>query len=431
MGSTSSLKGFAVKNKLLIPMFAAGLLGAVLTATEAAAADPAPTDVTIAWKDSSHQHVRVTWSEAGDLPNKVVLLRPGGTVVNFAPKFVAAGAPNVVEYAASELGPFYDTLQIGVAAGTEAGVTSAVSASAPFDTIDAGFASRVSATMAGSSTVTVRWKQYPRSEQDVTPNDPLDLTDSVTYTPHLVAGGKTTQLAPASKATEVTVAGRALPYQIDVVTSNEWGTSSARVASAGDTALKAVIPTWVKSGSPASQPAITGTFGGKTAPIYLQARNTATSAWYTVASQQSYNGTFKFELGAVGSRQYRVLVPNHLDANSGAAYFGNYSPTVAMTVQANPWSVGFNPGTVRRGQTSMAAMFHSPAAVYSVILQRWTGTTWSTVGPVKTASGYARGYVKGAAPGRVAYRYYLPATTVKGLWYAAAYSPNFVLTTTP
>jgi hypothetical protein len=213
-----------------------------------------------------------------------------------------------------------------------------------------------------------------------------------------------------------------------VLTSNEWGSWSNQLVLAERSGLKAVIPTWVKAGSAAGQPVITGSFAGYSAPIYLQARNTATSPWYTVASRIASSGTFRFELGAAGSRQYRVLVANHQESES-RAYFGSYSPTVAMTVQINPYNVSWIPNVVRRGQTAMAGMFHSPAPTGTVILQRWTGKTWSVVGPVHTASGYARGYVKGAAPGRVAYRYYLPAVTVNGMWYAAAYSPNFVLTT--
>jgi hypothetical protein len=416
-----------MKNSLPLALTVVLAAGA-LAATPAVAAEPAPGDVTIAWKDSTHTVVRVTWTENEPRPNKVVVRRPN-IAQTFLPMYAAADAPNVIEYEASKLAAFEGTLEIGVSAGTESGETSEVTASAPFDTIDAGTAVRVSVALAGSNSVAAHWKQIPPSEQDVTPNDPLDLGDSVTYTPRLVAGGKVSQLAPASKATQVTVAGRALPYQIEVVTSNEWGGRSARIAGAGGSGLKAVIPTWVKSGNSISQPTITGTYAGRNAPVYLQARKTATSPWYTVASQQRSDGTFRFSLGASGSRQYRVLVPNRVDSD-GTGYFGSYSPTVATTVQVNSWGALWTPATIRRGQMATAELSHSPVCSYTVILQRWTGKTWSTVGPVRTDGGVARGFVKGAAPGRVAYRYYLPAVAVNGYWYAAAYSANFVLSTT-
>ncbi|GAB3816857.1 hypothetical protein [Kribbella italica] len=413
--------------KKLTPLaIAAGLLGSVLTATEAFAADPAPSGVTIAWKDSSHEFVRVTWTDDGDLPNKVVLRIGASTTV--LPVFVAAGAPNVVDYPATRLEPYSGQVRIDVSVGTEAGETSPAGFSPRFDTIIAAPAERVAVTLSGTSGLRVRW-EAGYSEFDGTPNDPLDLVDSTRYTPQLVAAGKVTQLAAASPATQVTVAAHALPYQIDVVASNEWGTVSRRLGGASAGGLKAVIPAWVKSGSPTSQPAITGTVTARNAPVYLQARNTATSPWYTASSQQAVNGRFKFLLGASGSRHYRVLVPNFTDA-AGIGYFGSYSASVATTVQVNTWGARFTPATVRRGQTATAEVRHSPTCSYAVVLQRWTGKTWSTVGFVRTDLGVARGYVKGAAAGRVAYRYYFPALTLNGYKYAAAYSANFVLTTT-
>ncbi|WP_143466116.1 hypothetical protein [Kribbella sp. ALI-6-A] len=404
----------------------AGLLGSALTATQAVAADAAPTGVTIAWKDSTHEFVRVTWTEEGDQPNKVVLRT--GTSTTVLPVFVPAGAANVVDYPATRLEPYSGTLQFDVSVGTEAAETSPAGVSPRFDTIVAAPAERVSVTLSGTSGLRVQWKAG-FSELDRTPDDPLDLAGSTRYTPRLVAGSKVSDLAAASPATSVTVASHALPYQIDVLASNEWGTVSRRLGGASASGLKAVIPTWVKSGTATSQPAITGTVAARTAPVYLQARNTATSPWYTASSQQAVNGTFRFPLGASGSRHYRVLAPNYTDT-AGIAYFGSYSAAVATTVQVNPWGARFTTATVRRGQTATAEVRHSPTCSYTVVLQRWTGNTWSTVGYVRSNVGLARGYVKSAAVGRVAYRYYLPAVTVNGFKYAAAYSPNFVLTTT-
>ncbi len=417
--------------KQLTPLaVTAGLLGSVLTATEAFAADPAPSAVTIAWKDSTHEFVRVTWTDEGDLPNTVVVRSPGSTR-SALPVFVPAGAANVVDYPAPRLQAVAETLQIEVSAGTAAGETGPAGVSPRFDTTLAVPVTKVSATMSGSSALRVQWKPILTSVTDSTPDDPLDLAGTTLYTPRVIAAGKITDLAAPSKATSISFTGPPPPYRFEVVAGNEWGTLGRTVVTAALSGLTAVIPAWVKSGSPVSEPAITGTFGGDSAQVILQARNTATSPWYVVASQMNYEGSYRFGLGAVGSRQYRVQVPNRADEFSSTVYFGGFSQTQAMTVQNNAWSVRWEPAVVKRGQTSMASMAHSPAAVYSVILQRWTGMTWSTVGPVKAASGYARGYVKGGAPGRVAYRYYLPATTVKGLRYAAAYSPNFVLTTTP
>ncbi|MEV6285290.1 hypothetical protein [Kribbella sp. NPDC051770] len=420
----SSLKGVAVLKKLTPLAVAAGLLGSVLTATEAAAADPAPSAVMVAWKDSTHEVVRVTWTDAGDLPNKVVV-RPVGGTKTALPVFVPAGAANVVDYPATRLQAVAETLQIEVAAGE----TGPAGVSPRFDTTPAVPVSKVSATMSGSSALRVEWKPLPVSGTDSTPNDPLDLTATTLYTPRIVAGGKITDLAAASAATAISFTGPPPPYRFEVVATNEWGSFSSDLVRAEPSRLTAVIPAWAKAASPLSGPAITGTFGGDRAQVILQARTTASSPWSVVASQPNYDGTYRFDLGASGSRQYRVQVPNRADDRSNVVYFGGFSQAQTTTIQVNPYDVRWMPTTVKRGQTATALLSSSPAANYTAILQRWTGKTWSTVGPVTTATGLARGYVKGGALGRVAYRYYVPAMTVKGLPYAAAYSANFVLTT--
>jgi hypothetical protein len=89
----------------------------------------------------------------------------------------------------------------------------------------------------------------------------------------------------------------------------------------------------------------------------------------------------------------------------------------------------FRASTIRRGQLGEARLSVSPAAATTAVLQRWNGTTWTTVGPVAVRAGQGVGYVRGATAGRVAYRFYVPASVYRGATYAAAYTPNFVLTT--
>jgi hypothetical protein len=58
-------------------LLCAALLTTTLTTTEAYAADPAPTNVQISWKDNTFQQVRVSWDETEALPNVITLRTPG------------------------------------------------------------------------------------------------------------------------------------------------------------------------------------------------------------------------------------------------------------------------------------------------------------------------------------------------------------------
>lgn len=405
----------------------AGLVATGLTTTEAAAAlpDPAPTNVQIGWKDDTFQFIHVTWEEDSPQPNKIVARRQGGTPVAQV-MYVAADDPNEVDLRADLVDLDIPVMEIGVAVGTEAGETSPVAVSKPFDTIDPQPPSLVSFTMSGSSTLAVKWRAGSPFEIDTTPADPLDGSAPVLFTPQYTLPERTVELAKPSAATELTFTGPMPPFTFQVSAQNEWGTRGAgsRVyAQRGG--LTAKIPTWVVASS--AQAKITGTFASPKAQIVLQARNSSTSPWYVVASQTCYDGKYEFDLGAAGSRQYRVAMPN--TPVDHFAYFGGYSPIVSTTVQISPYSAFFSNATIRRGESGQARLYMSPSIVGKAILQRWNGKTWITVGSVAIANGMGVGYVRSTTPGRVAYRYYVPSATLKGLSYAAAYSRTFVLTT--
>ena len=171
---------------------------------------------------------------------------------------------------------------------------------------------------------------------------------------------------------------------------------------------------------------VTGTFSAMSAQVILQARNTSTSPWYTVAAQTFHESRYRYELGLAGSRQYRVLVASVQE--EPWAYFAGYSQVGAMTVQMNGWS-SLTENSGRRGQTVRTHLQVRPKIDVKVRLERWNGKTWTTVGPVQVDDGNGYAYLKGVTPGRVAYRYYIPSGWIKGMWYAAKYTPNFFVTT--
>jgi hypothetical protein len=56
----------------------ASAVGVVQPASAGATADPAPTNVRIAWADPSTSTVRVSWDEVGSRPNQLRLLTADG-----------------------------------------------------------------------------------------------------------------------------------------------------------------------------------------------------------------------------------------------------------------------------------------------------------------------------------------------------------------
>ena len=172
---------------------------------------------------------------------------------------------------------------------------------------------------------------------------------------------------------------------------------------------------------------ITGTFtpADERRQVVLQARNSSTSPWYVVRSDNFSGGRFEFDLGTAGTRQYRVAIPNTVYYSGGAAYFGGYSAAATSTTQLRTFGY-FWYTQIYAGWTNEARLTVAPGTNTTATLQRWNGKTWTTVGPVKVKNGYGVGYIRTTTKGRVAYRYYVPASTYSGLRFAAAYTPTFV-----
>jgi hypothetical protein len=408
---------------------AGGVLAGLLTATPAVAADPAPANVKISWKDDTFQFIHVTWEDTGDQPNRVFVRPVGGTAEKFT-VHVAADGENTVDLRkdlVSEYGSRNAPLEVGVAVGTAEGLTSSVAVSAAFDTTDAGAPKLVSWSPVGSSTLNVRWAAEAPLK-DTTPDDPLDRSDPVIFHPRFRVGtAEWKPAAPAGTATALTFTGPTPPYDFSLLSQNEWftGLSSEWIA-AQQTKFTASIPAWVVAGS---DTVISGTYTG---PEYvratLQARNSATSPWYAVASYDLFDHTYRFAVASRGTRQYRVAFGNST-ASYVRAWFGGYSPAVTTTTQQKAVASLSTPKTFA-GQKVPAYLTVYPAVNGTVTLQRWNGKAWTVVGNVALTNGDATGIIHQTTVGSTAYRYYVPAHTFNGLGVAAAYSQQFVLTTT-
>jgi hypothetical protein len=403
---------------------AAGLTASLLTALPAYAVDEAPTDIKLSFKGPGDDRIVVSWNEAAPVPNVISLRKRGETTVYWTwtttaeqPDSVLIGRGAVAAYGrtAGRDMPLEFVVSAG-SIGTEA-------TSVAFDANTPQAPQRVSSTLAASGAMTVKWRSPAWT--DTTPNDPFDLNDPVTYQVtydpvnssyyNVKIGGRTT-------ATQVTYTLRSA-YSLAVSAYNEWkDVTTNNMLSTFGTSVAAKVPAWAVYGR---ESAVTGTYtpAYEQRQIALQARNTSTSAWYTVSSAKFSNGKFSFPFGAGGSRQYRVVAPATWYGSSLA--YQAITPTTSSTTQLDVFGFFTSPqvGTYDR---NTAGVYIYPQANTTATLQRWNGKTWTTVGPVQVKNGTGKGYIIAPKPGRTAYRYYIPATMYGGARFAAAYTNTIV-----
>jgi hypothetical protein len=412
--------------KPLLFALSAGLVVGGLSATPAVAADPAPANVKISWKDDTFQAVHVTWEESGDRPNVIrVRNQTGALWSTVAP----AGTANVVDIPENVIPRDAGTLDITVAVGDAEADTSPVVASPQFDTDAPVTWPDLGPLTQLADGLTVQWTP-PVDWGDATPGDPLDRSDAIRYLPQYQTAGQVKPLGGPITATALTFTNPVPKYDFGVRARNEWGIgplgAQVNVSSAQ---LTTSIPARVLYGQPTVIKGDVGHPGGEFM-VVLQARNSATSAWYVVGTTTTYwkDSSFSFQVTAAGTRQYRVAVPD-LSVQT-YAWFGDISAPVTTTTAQRITSAAFAAPIVKRGQIATANLTVEPRFTGRVQLQKWNGTTWVHVKDVLINAGRASGQVVSTTPGRVSYRYYVPNITYNGLLVAAAYTPNFVLTTT-
>ncbi|WP_133980461.1 hypothetical protein [Kribbella voronezhensis] len=314
--------------------------------------------------------------------------------------------------------------------GDAAGETSPVALSVPFDTIDAGQPIIESNQPSGSSTLQVTWKAGTPVHNDTTPGDPLDVNLPVTYQPaYRVGTAAPVLVGQPTTNTTATVTGPKPPYSLTVRAVNEWTYISSDPVNAQPIGFTTSIPTWVIAGT---DTVIKGTYTGPdSATITLQARNSATSAWYGVGGYAFTGHTYQFTVPSRGTRDYRIAVSNSQDPIAKTGWFGGYSGIVKTTTQLKA-TVLLGASTVYRSSTPVNAVLTvNPASSGTASLQRWNGTTWVAVANVPFTSGRGTGHLSAATAGTFTYRFYVPAQTYNGLPVAAAYSPNFTVKVLP
>jgi hypothetical protein len=406
---------------------AATLLTATLPAGAYAAdlPDPAPTNVQISWAVDGTAQVHVTWDEAAPRPNKVAV-RDLDKAVNVAAAYTTADAPNSFDLPAG-LFRNREHLQVMVAAGTREGVTSPEGSSAIFDSSYPS--TKVEGVTLTPTGMTVN--AHPSPLQDTTPGDPLD-NDGTNYQPKYQLDGQSYSLGPAGPATQVFVTHPAPSYAFALVGHSQWGVDAYdnRVIVDRPRVTVQAPARWQY----ASDMRVTGSYGrllGWYQPrVILQARNSATSPWYVVASDvATADGNFTFVFPA-RSREYRIAMANSITkATDFTVFVGGYTAPVKTVAYQRVYAL-FTTPTVKVGQTSNVHVqlnVFLPKAL--VALQRWNGKTWVFVQNITLTNNVGWAKVTAKTPGYSAYRIYSPNVTKDGMLVAAAYSPNFTLTT--
>ncbi|MEV6281128.1 hypothetical protein [Kribbella sp. NPDC051770] len=422
-----------------------GLLATVLGLAAVANAFPAAAatsvdEVTLAWTDSTHSKIRITWTEPAPVANT---LRFESAEQQLDLGFTGAGEPNEVVINTSHLG-VQDRYDEGRVVVTGAG--GAEVASPAFDR----FLPAVEPSLGFAADGSWIWSAgfVPR---DTTPNDPLDLEPLARYTPQLlvdqeprvlggcgaISGATTTETAgPATRADQ---AGALVVRAV-----NEWRPNGRYGYSLPVTTatLSLNAPTSTPYGAPllltglAMHKRITfwpssGTCNIANDPLTgsrLEARDSSTSPWYLVGTLQQPRGDGSVTANLVnrGAREFRLHRPEV--QYTSFVDFEAMSPVRSVRTTTRVVSAKFIQPVVALGTKPQAYLWADPAGTQRAALQfknaagAWQGLTYKTL--------YAgRGLVSFAwnVRGTYQFRWWVPGTTT-GLKVDPVHSPVFTLT---
>ncbi|MGW6279128.1 hypothetical protein [Kribbella sp. NPDC055071] len=406
------------------------LVGA--TVLTACSSDPTPTDVKVAWAPKGRPAVLVTWKD-NDQPNRVtiegVLSESPGYV-----KYIPAGDPNHWEIPTSAFPPD-GNYKVAVGTGTsQGGVSSKLAHSEVFDTDGPILPNSANAVPKGRG-IQVNWS-LPRTPQDFTPNDPLDVKGRRTqsYVPMIGRPGQIMKvIGPATTSTKQVVKSIKPPYLFQLRTQNEWTSRNGAQVLGLTSSVNVIVPTLAQFGvvmrargrvilqetvcDPETKCALRrATPAG--VPVTVRTQITPTSRWTQVARGATSGGGY-YDIGvpAGASRPYLATVPPYTKAGlitgTSVSKLG-YTKTVARVTSA-----GFLGGeTSKKVRTSVTAVVGvSPAMNTSVVLQVWNPQTrkWTYVKTVPMRKGQASyAFLTGKSPGDFTFRYVVPGASFLG-----------------
>ncbi|MFF1817088.1 hypothetical protein ACFVWG_07315 [Kribbella sp. NPDC058245] len=418
--------------KIAVTAAAAAVLTAGLQVPAWAAAPAAPTDVTVGWSSGK---IQLTWKDAGEA-NNVYVEYPGTSVVTLLASVPSTDANDVV--LATTLGNT-DRARLVVKSVTGSELSEGA-ATPEFDTQVPGQPVLQDASLATNLTTQLKWSQP--AVVDPNPGDPLDLPATGETLKAFVdlPGAATNSYDLDKSATSATIPAQARPASIQLLASNEWGTTRATKSvrlgtlGAGITVpskalysdrlgIKSTIDLFTSEGREERASGI---------PVELQARAKTTDAWKTYG-RYAGNTTAVFDTGiaSLGNRQYRLWVPARKVVSTNVIALTPATSTSAKssTTLVKFVSGGFSPSVVRVGGRSTFSVKIAPAVTVKAHLQAWTGSSWVPVVDVPLTKGsyVERGDIE-TDRYTLRVRIVVPTIGVNGLTVNANTSPAYNLT---
>ncbi|MFK4084276.1 hypothetical protein ACI2LF_09230 [Kribbella sp. NPDC020789] len=420
--------------KIALAATAVAALSAGLSTPAFAAAPDAPTDVKIAWADSSH--IKLTWADT-DLANTVYWQLPGGNELKFGD--VASTAANEFLFPTSLFTRNLDKVKLIVKSSTADGL-SEPAASPEFDTFVPAAPALQDANLLPNLSTQLKWTQA--AVADGTPNDPLDDPSQEGFEVTALRPTGTTESLGGFDAgtTSATIVAQPRPTTLTLLGINPWGkTKGARTVKLGTLGAGITVPA---TAAYSNRLAIKSTLDLFTSPgreerasgikVELQARAKSTDAWKTYGRYDG-NTTAAFDTGiaSLGNRQYRLWVPARKVVTSNVIVLTPATSTSAKSsktyVKFGPG--GFSPSVIRVGARSTFSIKILPAVSVKVKLQAWTGSSWVDIVslPLTKGSYVERGDIE-TERYSVRVRVTVPTVVVNGLTVNATTGPAYSLT---
>lgn len=422
-------------------LIAVSLTAGLLTSAPSAAGvvPPAPTGVRIDWADSTHERIRVTWNDTGADNRVQIKTLAGSTSEDDTIDVVAASAPNQLVISKYRLPVNREAVEIQVESASAAG-TSAPARSVRFDTTYAPATRITYAIPQADGKVRLSWTRAAMPI-DRNPGDPLDIAFDPDLLTPTVLGDKAYPVPSGTRS--FVLPARPAGYRVAVVSRNEWGESPSadlnqvEVGRMQPQMLK--IPSYSSYGfkhefqllprfllCPATQNCNGSQpewrTGSASVAFQLQARNNASAPWQIV--ERSNSGSSQIFTTAIGTRQYRVVVPTwapkYPNQVTPWVATGPFTVATGFMVYPAPFADG---NLVSLGQRATSVLKVEPAVNLKVALQKWTGKTWAHVQYVQLSKGTGSATVTATKRGETLYRYVIPNTTWAGRPIAGRITP--------
>jgi hypothetical protein len=426
---------------MLKKSLAAGFVVLLLAQATPAQAAGAVDGVEIAWADSAHTKIRITWTEAAPVANTLRFESPGWQDPLPLGSTTAAGA-NELTINSSHLG-YSDVVDAGYI--VVAGPAGEESRSPEFDRYLPPTEPLFTREPGGA----IRWRALDTT--NTPPDDPLDLEGTTRYKPRLLFDQDPRVVdrcgavdLPTTSEPQGPVPDQDKPYTLTIGTANEWNPRGRYRFGAEVMRSTATLtaPAVTRYGDPIL---LTGTLLRHHIVAFphhavcypdargnsgtLEARNSPTSAWYRVGNLPAeYEGDFTATVRNTGAREYRAVLSDGFTAHE--IYYGATTASKAVRTTTRVVSAKFIQPVISYGTKPQAYLWVDPAGTQRAALQfknasgAWQGLTWKTLYAGRGLVAF-NWYRRGATQ----FRWWVPgSTTSTGLKVDPVYSNPFTLT---